>query len=85
MKQFNHKVTDPLGIHARPAGFLVKEAVKFACIITIKKDGISVDAKKVMAVMALGIKQNQEVTVQFDGEDESEAFAAILQLFKDNF
>ena len=55
MKEFNYHVTDPVGIHARPAGLLVKEAAKFKSNISLTKEGKTVDAKKIMAVMALGV------------------------------
>ncbi|MDD3205530.1 MAG: HPr family phosphocarrier protein [Lachnospiraceae bacterium] len=85
MKEFNYHVTDPVGIHARPAGLLVKEAAKFKSNISLTKEGKTVDAKKIMAVMALGVKQNQEVKVSVDGEDEATAFAALEKFFKENF
>ncbi len=85
MKSFVYKVNDPIGIHARPAGLLVKEAMKHNCSITLEKDGKSVDAKKIMAVMGLGVKQGQEVTVTADGEDEVVAIASIEEFFKANF
>ena len=37
MKQFTHTINDPLGIHARPAGLLAKEARKFSSLSTITK------------------------------------------------
>ena len=39
MKSFNYVITDEVGIHARPAGLLVKEAKKFESECTITKDG----------------------------------------------
>lgn len=45
MKEFKYVVTDPQGIHARPAGVLVKQAAGYACAVTISKDGKEVDAK----------------------------------------
>ena len=56
MKTFDYTVKDELGIHARPAGLLVKEAKNFTSKITIKKGEKEVDATRVMAVMALGVK-----------------------------
>ena len=56
MKKFSYTVTDAVGIHARPAGLLVKEAKKYASKIVICKDGRTAEAGKLMAVMGLGIK-----------------------------
>ncbi len=85
MKDFQYKVMDPIGIHARPAGLLVKEAMKFGSAITLEKGGKSVDAKRIMAVMGLGVKQGEEVTVKADGADEAAAIAALQDFFKANF
>ena len=48
MKEFTYTITDEQGIHARPAGLLVKEAAGFASAITIEKDGKKVDAKRIL-------------------------------------
>ncbi|MGN0149116.1 MAG: HPr family phosphocarrier protein [Clostridia bacterium] len=84
MKEFNYTITDPQGIHARPAGILVKEAAKYQSKITIEKDGKSGDAKRIFAVMGLGIKCGQTITVKVDGSDEAEASAAVEAFLKEN-
>ena len=63
MKEFNYVITDPEGIHARPAGLFVKAAAAFPCNVTIGKDGKDVDAKRILGVMSLGVKQGMEVTI----------------------
>lgn len=84
MKEFNYVVKDELGIHARPAGLLVKEAGKFESVITIKKGEKSADAKRLFALMGLGVKQNDEVVVTAEGADEAEAIAAVEEFFNTN-
>ena len=59
MKQFTYTIKDELGVHARPAGLLVKLAKKYASKVTIEKDGKTCDMRKLMAVMGLGIKQGE--------------------------
>lgn len=56
MKEFKYVITDAEGIHARPAGELVKAAKEFSSKITIIKDGKSGDCKKIFGVMALAVK-----------------------------
>lgn len=87
MKKFNFVVQDTMGIHARPAGMLVKEAGKCISDIKIGKVGVEnfVNMKSIMAVMGLGVKQGQEVIVTIEGEDEEEAVSKIEQFMKDNF
>lgn len=63
MKEFIYTVTDPQGIHARPAGELVKLAKEFTSSVTISKDGKSGDCKKIFAIMGLGIKGGMEVVL----------------------
>lgn len=82
MKEFSYVITDPEGIHARPAGELIKEAKKYACAIKIAKDGKAVDCKKIFGVMGLGVKKGMEVTFTFDGEDEAAACEAIQTFMK---
>lgn len=84
MKEFRYVITDEIGIHARPAGLLVKEAKEFASKITIETNGKRVDATKLMSIMALGVKQGTEVTVKADGPDEEEAIAEMESFLKEN-
>ena len=74
MKEFKYTITDPEGIHARPAGELVKAAKEFASTIKLNKDGI----------MGLAVKQGNEVTFTFEGEDEDAAYEAISAFVKEN-
>ena len=85
MKSFEYTVADEVGIHARPAGVLAKEAKKYASTITITKDGKSAVATKLMAIMALGVKCGQTVTVTIEGDDEDTAYADIKAFFEANF
>jgi len=80
MKEIKYTITDPEGIHARPAGLLVKEANQFTSSIKISKDGSPVDAKRIFAVMGLAAKQGQTITITVDGSDE-QAAAAQLEVF----
>ncbi|MGN8799516.1 HPr family phosphocarrier protein [Candidatus Merdisoma sp. HCP28S3_D10] len=84
MKEFKYVVQDELGLHARPAGLLVKEAAKFKSAITLDSGAKKADAKRIMAVMSMGVKQGVEVTVTVDGEDEDAAFDAIKTFFETN-
>ena len=82
MKQFTYTITDPVGIHARPAGLLVKAAKALDSTVTIiKADGKSAAATK---LMALGIKQGETVTVTIEGGGEDANAQALEQFFQDN-
>ncbi|MCP1101835.1 phosphocarrier protein HPr [Aequitasia blattaphilus] len=84
MTEFKYLITDPEGIHARPAGELVKLAKTFASDIKISGNEKVGDTKKIFSIMALCIKQGQEVTLSCDGTDEVEAAAALEGFFKEN-
>ena len=85
MKEFQYTITDEVGIHARPAGLLAKKAKEFGDKITITtQSGKSAEATKLMALMGLGVKQGDTVTVAVEGENEAATAEAMEQFFKEN-
>ena len=80
MKTFEYTIKDELGIHARPAGLLVKEAKKYESECTITKDGKTKKLTQLMMLMSLGVKQGDTVTVSVDGADEDAAVAALKEV-----
>lgn len=85
MKEFTYVITDPQGIHARPAGQLVKVAAGFADTdVKIAANEKNVDAKRIMGVMQLGVKKDHTVTITAEGPSEEAAIAAMEQFFKEN-
>ena len=85
MKQFTYTITDPVGIHARPAGMLAKAAKGLDSIVTIaKEDGKSAVATKLMAVMGMGVKSGETVIVTVEGGNEAANAATMERFFKEN-
>ena len=86
MKEFQYTITDPVGVHARPAGLLAKAAKGLDSTITITKaDGSkSAAATKLMAIMGMGIKSGETVKVTVEGGSEEANAAAMEQFFKEN-
>ncbi len=84
MREFKYTITDEMGIHARPAGLLVKAVKGFECGIKIAKGDRAVDCKGIMGVMSLGAKKGDEVVLTFDGADEDAACEAISSFLKEN-
>lgn len=85
MKQFQYTITDPTGLHARPAGLLVKAAKALDSTVTIEKiGGKSAAATKLMAVMGLGVKGGDTISVTVEGGDEAASAAAMEQFLKEN-
>ena len=83
MKSFDFVITNPVGIHARPAGNLVKFAKGFDSDITITNlsSGKSADAKKLFALLGIAAKCQDKVTVTVEGSDEDAAFDALQEHF----
>lgn len=84
MREFQYVITDPEGIHARPAGELVKAAKEFECSIKITKDGKTGDCKKIFGLMGLGVKKGNEVVFTFDGADEDAACESVSKFLQEN-
>ncbi|NLG92842.1 HPr family phosphocarrier protein [Caproiciproducens galactitolivorans] len=85
MKTFTYKITDPDGLHARPAGLLVKQAAQYASSIKIDKGGSkTADAKKIFSVMSLAVKQDETITVTVEGTDEEKAADELKKYFEQN-
>lgn len=84
MKKFEYVITDPVGIHARPAGILVKETKKYASTVTVSMGEKSANARKLMALMKMGVKQGDTIEVSVEGEDEETASEVIEKFFKNN-
>mgnify|MGYP004546362777 FL=1 len=84
MKTFEYTIKDELGIHARPAELLVKEAKKYESQIRIVKEGKAVEATKLMALMQLAVKCGQTIQVEVEGADESAACEGMKHFLESN-
>ncbi|MGB4657887.1 MAG: HPr family phosphocarrier protein [Mobilitalea sp.] len=84
MKKFEYIITEPVGIHARPAGMLVKTAAAYESSITIERDGKTADGKRLMALMALGVKCNEKVVFIIEGTDEDIAVVELEEFCQEN-
>lgn len=84
MKEFKYVIKDELGLHARPAGLLVKKSSEFSSKVTVFSGGKEANARQIISLMTLGIKKGAEITCNVEGEDEVEASAALEEFFKEN-
>ena len=85
MKSFEYTITDQVGIHARPAGILVKEAKQYNSKIVVKMGDKAAEATKLMALMGMGVKKGDTVTVEVEGDDEDTAVNDMKAFFENNF
>ena len=81
----NCTVRNKMGLHARPAAMIVQAANKFACDVTLEKDGQNVNGKSIMGVLMLAAAKGTTVTVRADGDDADKCAAAIAELFEKGF
>lgn len=77
-------IKDSLGIHARPAGLLVAEAKKYQSAVTLEAKGKKADAKRIFAVMSLGVKCGDTVVVSCEGADAEAACAGMKAVIESN-
>ena len=79
MIEFIHTVKDPNGMHARPAGLLVKEASRFESEIMLYRGNKAASAKKLIALLSLSVKSGETVRFTVVGPDEEVAAASLRE------
>jgi phosphocarrier protein len=78
-------IRNAVGLHARPAVLFVQAAQRFQADIRVIKGEAGANAKSFRSVLALGVNQNDSVTVRADGGDAEAALAALAELVEKNF
>ena len=84
MEQFTFEIKDKNGMHARPAGAFANEAKKFLSNVTVIKDGIEANGKRLLSLMGLGAVCHSILTIKIEGEDEKEATESIKKVLNEN-
>ncbi len=84
MIKFKYTIKDEIGIHARPAGLLAKKAREYRSTISVECKGTSANATKIMAIMGMGIKYGDVITVTVEGVDEESAAKELEYFFSEN-
>ena len=75
-------VADPVGLHARPAAEFVRTANTFASTIAVTCEGKSANAKSILQVISLNVRQGATVTLTATGPDANEALSALAKLIE---
>jgi len=73
------------GLHTRPAAAVVKTAARFQAEFTLLKDDFEINGKSIIGVMTLAAEQGSTLELRFEGPDEEEAAAAVVDLFERGF
>ena len=79
------QITNPTGLHARPAALFVQKAASYKSKVRIHGNNKTADAKSILSVMSLGLAQGAEITIEAEGEDEKECVASLTALITSNF
>ena len=78
-------VTNPQGLHARPAHAVVTLAHQFQSDIQIIRNGESVDGKSILSILTLAAEQGTRLTITATGDDSTDAVSALEELFLKGF
>ena len=84
MKEFEYTITDPIGIHARPAGLLVKLLAAIKSDVKVAKGEKIVNAKSILGLMGLQAKLGEAIKFIIEGADEEEAIKKVEDFLKEN-
>ena len=88
MEKVRVKVTNEVGLHARPAARFVSKANEFNSNIQVKnatKDSKWVNAKSILSVLVVGVEKDHEIEIMAEGEDEAEAVKQMVELVNNGF
>jgi phosphocarrier protein len=70
-------ISNPLGLHARPAAVFVQTASRYSCNVEVERGDIRVSGKSIMGIMMLAAEQGAEIVVTVDGDDAEECLKAL--------
>lgn len=85
MQEISVIVHNQVGLHARPAALFVQIAMAHQSKITVVKGEKTGNAKSILSILALGVNQDDRITIQADGPDEGEALEKLAKLVEDDF
>jgi phosphocarrier protein len=78
-------VTNPQGLHARPADLFVKLASRFESVVEVVKEGERVDGKSILAILTLAAVPGTQLRIEATGPDAEAAISALAELVLRNF
>ena len=78
-------ITNPTGLHLRPAGIFCSVASRYKCRVTFGYDDVSANAKSVLSVLGACVKSGDCIELICDGEDEEKALETLVALIEDGF
>jgi phosphocarrier protein HPr len=74
-----------VGLHARPAGAMVRVAKEFQSAVTLTYRDKQANAKSILSVLSIGAEKGAIVTIEATGDDAEQAVEKLRQLVRDKF
>lgn len=78
-------VKNGMGLHARPAALIIKEASQFESDIKLVKGERDADARSILGILSLAVQEGEEVLVQAQGVDADAAVNSLIRLMNTGF
>ena len=85
MRSFMYTIKAPVGLHARHAGLLVKQASLFESSVTVSRGEKRADGKRILGLMGLGVRQGDIIKIDVEGPDEDAAALRLKSFLWENF
>ena len=85
MRSFMYTIKAPVGLHARHAGLLVKQASLFESSVTVSRGEKRADGKRILGLMGLGVRQGDVIKIDVEGPDEDAAALRLKSFLWENF
>lgn len=78
-------IRNKLGLHARAAALLVKNANRFVSEVILEKDGLGVNGKSIMGILMLAATKGSRITLKVEGKDANQAIQILGKLIENKF
>jgi len=85
MQQRDVEIVNKLGLHARPSAKLTQLASSFKRNVFMARNGRRINAKSIMGVMMLAAAKGSTITLETEGDDETDAIEALAELISSGF
>ena len=79
------KISNAIGLHARPATVFIQKANTYNSTIWVEKDDRRVNAKSLLGVLSLGIAKGMTIVLTAEGQDEELAIEGLTKLIDTGF
>lgn len=84
-QQTTVRISNPLGLHARPAAEFVKLAARYKADVWVAKDDLEVNGKSIMGMMMLAAECGSEIAIRAQGTDAAAVISALASLVENGF